>query len=330
MSSAQDDVLEWLLGEDNPSVRYFTLRDILKRPSGDPEALSARKNIMLTGTVPRILEKMGEESYRERHPRFYTDKYAGLSWQVLILAELGAECTGVVARACDYILEHSWDRTSGGFSMQTSAKSGEGLPSMVIPCLTGNMVFSLIRLGHIDDPRVQDAIRWMAKYQRFDDGDGDAPSGGPYDRLTACWGKHSCHMGVVKVLKALAEVPPESRSPEVRRTISDGVEYVLKHRIYKKSHDIGSVSKPGWLKFGFPLMYQTDALEVLGILLKLGYKDSRMQDAVDLIKAKRGPSGRWAMENTFNGKFLLGIEGKGSSKWITLRALKALRAVAEV
>jgi len=29
-------------------------------------------------------------------------------------------------------------------------------------------------------------------------------------------------------------------------------------------------------------MYQTDILEILGILTKLGYKDERMREAVDL------------------------------------------------
>ena len=41
------------------------------------------------------------------------------------------------------------------------------------------------------------------------------------------------------------------------------------------------MSKQGWVRFGFPLMYQTDVLEILGILTKLGYRDVRMQDAVD-------------------------------------------------
>jgi hypothetical protein len=31
------DPTRWLLEEDNPSVRYFTLRDILERPERDPE-----------------------------------------------------------------------------------------------------------------------------------------------------------------------------------------------------------------------------------------------------------------------------------------------------
>jgi hypothetical protein len=73
-------------------------------------------------------------------------------------------------------------------------------------------------------------------------------------------------------------------------------------------------------------MYQTDALEVLGILTKLGYKDERMQETVDFVVSKEDASGRWKMENTFNGRFQTNIERKGEdSKWVTLNALRALR-----
>jgi hypothetical protein len=73
-------------------------------------------------------------------------------------------------------------------------------------------------------------------------------------------------------------------------------------------------------------MYQTDALEVLGILTKLGYKDERMQETVDLVLSKQDAQGRWKLENTFNGRFQTNIERKGeTSKWITLKALETLK-----
>jgi hypothetical protein len=196
----------------------------------------------------------------------------------------------------------------------------------VLPCLTGNMVWSLIRLGFLDDERVKRGIEWIVRYQRFDDGEAYPPKIWPYERATGCFSKHSCHMGVVKALKALAEIPAEERSPDVVNTIGRGVEYLLKHHIYRRSHDLSRVSKPGWLRFGFPLMYQTDVLEILGLLTGLGVKDERMQEAVDLVLAKQDEQGRWKLENTFNGRFQTSIEQKGnSSKWITLNALKVLK-----
>jgi hypothetical protein len=97
---------------------------------------------------------------------------------------------------------------------------------------------------------------------------------------------------MVKALKALAEIPEEQRSGEVKMTIEAGAEYMLVHHIYKQSHNLKRVSKPGWKKLGFPLMYQTDVLEVLGILTRLGCKDERMHEAVDLVGgSKTSPGG---------------------------------------
>lgn len=320
------DPIEWLLEKDNPSIRYFTLKELIDKPESNLEVAEAKTAIMKTGIVPQILDKMHTEGYWETPTSFYTAKYKGTVWQLLILAELGADPQDMrVKEACEFILENSQHTNSGGFSTARSERMGGGRESTVIPCLTGNMVYSLIRFGYLGDKRVQAGIKWITSYQRFDDGE-DTPKGQFYDRYTACFSKHTCHMGAAKALKALAEIPEPQRNPEVKNTIEVGAEYFLKHHIYKKSHNLQEVSKPGWLKFGFPLMYQTDALEILGILSKLGYKDKRMQEAVDLIVSKQTNEGKWLLENSFNGKFQTNIERKGEeSKWVTLKALSALK-----
>ena len=319
--------ITWLLEDNNPSVRYFTLIDALEKTENDPEVRKTKEEIMKKGVVPKILAKQKEGGYWEDSQNFYTAKYKGTVWQIIILAELGADGKDShIRKACEFILKNSQDRESNGFSIWVSAKTGGGRSSGVIPCLTGNLVYSLIKLGYLKDERVQNSINWITAYQRFNDGIKDTPKDWPYERLVICWGKHSCHMGVVKALKALAEIPVNQRNEEVKNTIEEGVEYLLKHHIYKRSHDLSRVSKPGWLRFGFPLMYQTDILEILGILTRLGYHDERMQEAIDLLISKQDNQGRWKLESTFNGRFQTNIEQKGKpSKWITLNALKVLK-----
>jgi hypothetical protein len=322
------DSTGWLLGADNPSVRFFALTELLGKLQDGPEVVAAKKEIMLTGIVPKILSKQSSEGYWEAPDQFYTAKYKGTVWQLIILAEFGADGKyEPIQKACRFILENSQDHESGGFSIRTSAKQGGGRHSGVIPCLTGNMTYSLIRLGLLEDTRVQRSIDWIVRYQRFDDGDSRAPIVWPYENLiSGCFGKHSCHMGVVKSLKALAEIPANKQSKAAADTIAQGAEYMLKHHIHKKSHNLIKVSKPGWLKFGFPLMYQDDVLEILGILTKLGYKDERMQEAIDIVISKQNEKGQWSLENTFNGRYQTNIENKGEpSKWITLNALTVLK-----
>jgi hypothetical protein len=322
------DPIEWLLEKKSPSVRYFTLCDLLEQSNTSIEVKKAKHDIMNTGVVPAILSKQKEDGYWEESERFYNAKYKGTVWQLMILAELGADKNDDhIQNACEFILSASQDKQSGGFAYRSSTKTGGGRHNEVIPCLTGNMIWSLIRLGYYTDPRVQKGIEWITTYQRFDDGIPIIPKGWPYDRLkTGCFSNHSCHMGAVKTLKALAAIPREKRSPAVKKTIKKGAEYFLLHHVFKSSHNLDRVPKPGWLKFGFPLMYQTDALEILWILTSLGYKDSRMQDAIDILISKQNSSGTWNLENTFNGRYQVNIEKKGEpSKWITLHALQVLK-----
>ena len=326
-SKLNTNPITWLLEDNNPSVRYFTLIDVLERAENDPEVRKTKEEIMKKGVVPKILAKQEKGGYWEDSQNFYTAKYKGTVWQIIILAELGVDGKdNYIRKACEFILDNSQNRESNGFSMWVSAKTGGGRSTGVIPCLTGNLVYSLIKLGYLKDERVQNSINWITTYQRFDDGIKSTPKDWPYERLVVCWGKHSCHMGVVKALKALAEIPFNQRNKEVKNTIEEGVEYLLKHHIYKRSHDLGRVSKPGWLRLGFPLMYQTDVLEILGILTRLGYHDERMQEAIDLLISKQDNQGKWKLESTFNGRFQTNIEQKGKpSKWITLNALRVLK-----
>jgi hypothetical protein len=321
------EIIDWLLEEDDPSVRYFTLRDLLGRPDQSHEVRKAKKDIMARGAVPKILSRQNPEGFWAEENKFYRNKYKGTVWQIIILANLGADGSDPrIQKACEFILHRSQNKDSGGFSVDYSVTMDGGSRGWTIPCLTGNLAWSLIRLGYLHDERLLRAIAYITTYQRFDDGEQEKLEGWPYDRLKMCFGKHTCHLGAGKALKALAEIPPTERTEDVSRTIEAGVEYFLKHHIYKKSHDLTKVSKPGWTKFGFPLMYQDDVLEILEIMAKLGVKDKRLESGIELVESKRNKEGKWILEQTFNGRFFANIEQKGKpSKWLTLKALQVLK-----
>ena len=324
-------VIEWLLEEENPSVRYFTLTSLLAYPQDDPIVIHTRHAIMEYGVVPKILSKQNEDGSWGISEKFYTDKYRGTVWSLLLLAELGADPKHAqIKKACEFILDHSQCCENGGFSYIQSAKTKHGLPSGVIPCLSGNMIYALIKLGYLDDPRVLSGIEWITSFQRADDGDQPRPKGEMYDRFVTCFGRHSCHMGVAKALKALSMIPEEKISVETKTKRDQLVEYFLIHHLYKKSHQTDEISRPGWLRFGFPLMYQTDVLELSEIMANLRIKDLRLNEALQVIRDKQNNEGKWDLENTFNGKTLVSIEKKGVvSKWITLKALHVLKTYDE-
>lgn len=321
------DNTDWLLEDDNPSAKYFTLTNILEKKSDNQEVIDSKELIMKKGLVPKILENQKPDGYWGKPEDFYArSKYRGTVWNLIILSSVGAdENDSRIKNTIEFILKNSQDPNRGGFA-HCRTKKGTGTPGMVIPCLTGNMIWSMIRFGYFKDLRIQKGIEWITKYQRFDDGDAIYLEDWPYKGHKACFSTHSCHMGVVKALKALSEIPKNKRNIEVNNTIKRAVDYLLLHHIYKRSHNLSKVSKPGWLKLGFPHMYQDDILEILNILTDLKVHNERMQDAVDIVVSKQDKQGRWILENTFNGRYITNIETKDKpSKWVTLNAIRMLK-----
>ena len=324
------DSIDWLLEENNPSVRYFTLIDLLDKNQKNDEVRKAKEKIMTVGLVPKILSKQKTEGYWETAENFYIrTKYKGTVWQFIVLSELHADGDDEkIQETCEFILQNSQDKLSGAFAYYSGENGGDH--NKVLACLTGNMLWGLIRFGYLGDSRVQKGIDWIIKYQRFDDGETKPPEEWPYNvgskKGEACWGTHTCHMAVVKNLKALAEIPPDKRSHDVRGKINKATDFMLNHHIYKQSHNLDAVAKQEWLQFGFPLFWKIDVLEVLDLLTKIGIKDTRMEDAINLVIDKQNEDGRWILEKTFNGRMQANIEQKGKeSKWITLFALRVLK-----
>lgn len=321
--------LSWLLDPENPSVRYFTLRDLLKASPGSAEIRQARKAIMSRGLVPRILAKQNPGGFWGRAEDFYVrSKYSGTVWTFILLAALGADGSDPrIRRASEFILRCSQDRSSGGFAYMGGIENG-GRPSAVVPCLTGNMLWALIRFGMLDDPRIQRGLDWIVKHLRFDDGRSRPPGKRPYDKFEMCWGKHTCIDAVVKPLKALSEIPTSRRRAGVRLVIRRAQDFLLRHRLYQRSHHPGRPIKPKLLKLGFPLMWDTDVLEMLGLMAGLGCRDPRLRDAFDFVLSKRDGRGRWVLEESYAGRYIVGLERRGQpSRWVTLNALTALKTL---
>ena len=139
-----DDPLPWLLELDpeNPGVRYFALRDLLDCSEEDPEVEAARSAIMATGPVPAILDAQYPEGYWVKPGGGYSPKYRSTVWQILLLAELGADPADErVRRGCEYLLTHSV-ASNGAFSARQKP-----VPSVCVHCLNGNMIGALLRLA---------------------------------------------------------------------------------------------------------------------------------------------------------------------------------------
>ncbi len=328
-----DDQLQtWLLETDpeNPGVRYFTLVDLLDLSADSPQALEARAVVMSSGPVPVILANQHPDGYWIK-PGYYP-KYTGTYWTLGLLAMLGADCAHPqIRRAGDYVLDHARCRT-GGFS-------ADG-PSGLIHCLQGNLVNALILLGWLGDPRLDEAVDWLA---RSISGEGIAPAeekkapvryyrSGNCAPGFACSANNfkPCAWGAVKALLGLARIPAGRRTPAIQKGIDMGADFLFSTDPATAGYPTAFDTKPNrsWFQFGMPVGYVTDVLQILEALALAGYaRDSRLDNALDLVLAKRDEHNRWKMEYTYNGKTWVDVEVKGQpSKWVTLRALRVMKA----
>ena len=105
-----------------------------------------------------------------------------------------------------------------------------------------------------------------------------------------------------------------------------GEEYLLERKLFRR-RSTGQVVDPAWLQFSFPTRWHYDVLRALEYFRSAGEApDSRLDEAIDLLRSKRRPDGTWLLENTHPGTVHFALEdGDGRpSRWNTLRALRVL------
>lgn len=332
-ASLDDKTRSWLMDPENPEVRFLAMRDLEDRPPDDPELISAKQVAHEHGPIRLILDQMHPEGYWVKPGAGYSPKYTSTVWSLILLAQLGASAREdeKIAKAYAYLLEHAL--TPGG------QFSHNGAPSGTIDCLQGNMLWSLLELG-CTDPRLGCAFEWMA---RSITGEGVAPSSdksaeiryfaykcGP---IFACGANNNqpCAWGASKVMLAFSRLPESWRSPLIDRAIQQGVDFLFSIDPATATWPSGWADKPSgnWWKFGFPVFYVTDLLQVAESLVKLGYaNDPRLKSTLEVIRGKQDEKGRWILEYDYNGKTWVDFgKKKQPNKWVTLRALRVLKGV---
>jgi hypothetical protein len=324
--------MSWLLEPDSPGVRYLALRDLSGVPQDHPELTAARQKAHREGPIAQVLAEMDPCGYWCAPGPGYNPKYRSTVWSIILLAQLGGSLREDerIARASAYLLDHALT-ANGQFS-------ASGAPSGTIDCLQGNLCWALVELG-CDDPRLEAAYEWMA---RSVTGDGIAPAEdrqaplryyaakcGP---LFACGANNtrSCAWGADKVMLAFSQLPPERRTPLISKAIVQGLDFLLSVDPATAGYPSGFSDKPSqsWWKFGFPVFYVTDILQNVEVLVKFSYGgDPRLAHALDVIVGKRDEQGRWPMEYDLTGKTWVDFgPKKQTNKWVTLRALRVLKA----
>lgn len=305
----------WLLDEDaDPSVRHRVLRELLDKPSDDPEVVLLQKKIGRNGWAAQIL--------RQAHPggqwdtpgtsayELYRPKYIATNWRLLVLSDLGVNGTHPRVAKAVKLFFRRFAGPSGGLGYRGSEV-----------CFTGNAVRMLVRFGFLEDARLRPAVDWLLRHQKSDGG-------------WHCFPSRTGTLDAWEAMAAFAAMPPNARSASVVRAIERGAEFYLDRGLVRE----GRTPYAPWMRLHYPVHYYYDILVGLDVLTALGYGDDpRIRPALDKLEAMRNHDGSWNLDalhpdsedpqyQTRGPFYPFGLEVPGRpSRWITTAALAVLK-----
>jgi hypothetical protein len=308
--------MDWLLDSD-PAIRWQALRDLTDAP---PELVAAeRARVATEGWGRRLLDLQGDDGQWEGGALFPArwfeisndERPAGQPWTataycLVHLYEFGVDPRDDrVRRAVARVSDNSrWEHAGQPFF------EGE-----VEPCINGMVV----ALGAYFGQGVDGVVARLVDEQLEDGGwNCEAENGSVRSSFNT----------TIRVLEGLLEhervTGGSADSIAARRR---GEEYLLERRLLRRK-STGEVVDPAWQQFAYPTRWHYDVLRGLDYFRAVGdAPDSRVGEAIDLLRSKQQPDGRWLLENTHAGAVHFALEeGDGRpSRWNTLRALRVLR-----
>ncbi|MBN1887929.1 MAG: hypothetical protein JW850_08050 [Thermoflexales bacterium] len=299
LAHLKGDPIPWLLEPENPSVRYWTLIDILGWPAGDAEVQEARSAISRQPIVQEIFaSQQSGGHWGEDETKPYTAQ--GAVGVLSLLHTLGVEQDVYTAAGCDSLLRFC-QHESGGLSMVKRQRSG------VFPCTTGQHLPFLVYFGLGDDLRVRQAFAFVIESMSAE----NALDCGRYQHQVCLW-------GAIAALNGLAVLPAGMQTPQARQVVER-----LANALLDAPYDFEGEHKR-WLTYGVPRAW--DLLSALLVLAAHGYAgDPRFARLLEIVLARQDEQGRWSCGSVSRTWPL--EKRNRPSKWVTLDALRLLKRV---
>jgi len=287
-----EDVLDWLLEEEQPAVRYLALTQLRGKSEKDAEVSSARREIPKSGWAAKILAMQNPAGWWANEESLYRPKYLSTNWMLLILSDLGlTRSDSRIAKACELWIER-FGKSDGGFSMDNAGKSHL--------CLTGNTARALVRFGYADHLRVRRAFEWLAENR--------AEKGG-----WSCFGSGR-NLDSWEAMSAFASYPRQRWNKSMKLAVEKGAEFYLEREMHRQ----GEHYEP-WYRFHYPVHYYYDLLVGLEFMTALGYGgDGRLGHALAVLKEKRRPDGKWNLDAVHPD-----LQGTAAAEWYRMHPKQA-------
>ena len=308
--------IDWLLGSD-PAIRWQAMRDLTVAPADQVAAERAR--VATEGWGARLLALRREDGL------WHTDA-SDSEWPsllaLLMLRDMGLDASSEQARQAIGLVRDNATWHSRGPWHGTPVFAGE-----VEPCINGRVV----TVGSYFGQDVSGIVERLLGEQMADGGWNCEQENGST--------RGSFHT-TIDVLEGLLEHErANGGSAEVTTALERGQRYLLERRMLRRLSS-GELIDPAFTLFSFPTGYHYDALRGLEYLRAAAVTpDTRVAEAIDLVRSKRDPEGRWPLENPHEVElvnarlrdlgFDMGEREGRPSRWNTLRALRVLRWAAD-
>ena len=308
--ATKTDVNDWLL-EGDPAIRWQVQADLM---DASPSVVAAeRARVEHEGWGARLLELEDSDGLWEGgacFPASYRGGEPGQPWTATMHTIQTLQIFGLdpasssARRAIALVAENGrWEHDGQRYF------DGE-----VEPCINGRTIETGAHFGVDVGPIVERVLA-----ETLDDGGWNCEVENGSVR--------SSFDTTINVLDGLLEFERETGgTPEVRAARRSGEEYLLERSLFRRK-STGEPADPAYLDFAFPYYWHYDVLRALDYFRSAGAgPDPRMAEAVEIVRSKRQPDGRWLLDRIHPGRVHFDIEAPVGtpSRWNTLRALRVL------
>ncbi|MBK8083765.1 MAG: hypothetical protein IPK28_07990 [Devosia sp.] len=292
------DILDWLVTGD-PSVAFQARRDL--EGVVDP---ALQRRIATEGWGAALLAAASPDATWGRG--YYVPKWISTHYTLLDLRLIGLQGDNPLARrAVDKVLADN--HCPGG-----------GVIDDV--CVNG-MALNFAAWFRASEAQLRRLVDYILARQIVDGGFNCDIHRGPV--------QHSSMHSTIGVLEGFAEYEAAGhryRLDEIRAAADAAREFLLAHQLFR-SHRTGEIIKDDFLRFPFPPRWKYNVLRALDHFRAVGApRDSRMDEALEIVRSRQSPDGRWKSVALMSGELHLRMERAGKpGRWQTLIALRTLR-----
>lgn len=306
------DVDEWLLAGD-PAIRWQVLRDLHDVPA--EEVVTERARVEHEGWGAALLAAADDDGQWAGGACFpegwdWRSGEPGQPWtatmhslQTLVLLGLPPDCPSATRAVEQVAASCRWEHDGQRFF------DGE-----VEPCINGRTVETGAYVG-VDVSGIVDRLL----DERLSDGGWNCE----VERGATTTSVDTTINVLDGLLMVEERLGPDPAVDEARRGAE---EYLLERGLFRRA-STGEVMDDDFLRFSFPYYWHFDVLRGLDHLRAAGRPaDPRLSEAIQVVRSRRQPDGRWLLDQIHPGRVHLDLEDEGdSSRWNTLRALRVLR-----